>query len=320
MQLSKEILTASADSIIDTGSHLFWSGTPNESLTASVNEFGQTAPVLVRETDSGFELIAGHARLSILRQLKHPVLVRMVLEAEALDMGLLYLTDNSHRLMDDGMRLAALRYFKPLIDEKALMTDILPRLGIKPKSKDSKMLMAWLDMPANWQAHLAAGHVPLAAVNSLARMSTDDRQAVEPLFAGFSWSRSNAVNVLTWLFETSKMTESPIADIIQQAGMTDILKQGLSPKDTIARLCTVAKAARYPELSRLQNTFTKAASELSAGTRWRVIQPNNFETGGAELTIQIKDKAQLKKAVQDLETMAGLSTWNEIWGLGGKND
>lgn len=320
MQLSKEIITVSADSIHDTGSHLFWTGPADESLTDSINEFGQAAPVLAREADNGFELIAGHARLSTLRQLNQPVLVRLVLDADERDMGLLYLADNAQRPLDDGMRLAALRYFQTLMNEKELKSDILPRLGIKPKSKDAKLLFSWLDMPGNWLAHLATGNVPLAAVTPIKRMSDTDRLTVEPLFAGFSWSRSNAVNLLTWLFETSKMTEAPIADVMQQAGMAEIMKQGLSPKDTIARLCTAAKAARYPELSILQDRFNKAAGEIAAGTKWRVVQPNNFETGGAELTIQVKDAAQLKKAVEDLETMTGISRWKDIWELGGKND
>lgn len=320
MQLSNEILTASADSINDTGSHLFWAGSVDKSLVESIKEFGQAAPVLVRETDSGFELIAGHARLSVLRQLKQPVLVRLVLETDDRDLGLLYLTDNAQRPIDDGMRLSAVQYFKPLMDSEKLASDILPRLGVKPKSKDSKLLLSWINMPTNWQEHLAAGNIPLAAVTPLARMSEADRLSIEPLFANFSWSRSNAVNILTWLFETSKMTGTSISDVIEDAGMADILKQGLSPKDTIARLCTLAKTARYPELSVLQNRFSKAASELTAGTKWRVTQPNNFETGGAELTIQVKDEAQLKKAVAELETMADLAPWNEIWRLGGKND
>ena len=320
MQLSKEILTASADSITDTGSHLFWSGTISQSLIVSIKEFGQAAPILVREDDTGFTLIAGHARLSVLRQLKQPVLIRLVLDTDDQNLGLLYLADNAQRSMDDGMRLAALRYFQPLMDEKALISDILPRLNIKPKSRDAKLLISWLDMPDNWQAHLAAGNIPLAAGTPLGRMSGDDRLAVEPLFAGFSWSRSNAVNILTWLFETSKMTRTTISDSMKQTGMAEILKAGLSPKDTITRLCTAAKAARYPELSLLQDRFNRAASDITAGTKWRVVQPNNFETGGAELTIQVKDAAQLKKAVNDLEIMAGLASWEKTWGLGSKND
>ena len=320
MQLSNEIISTSHDHINDAGSHLFWSGNISDSLEESIREFGQAAPVLVRETANGLELIAGYARLTVLRRLNQPVLVRMTIDATESDMGLLYMADNAQRILDDGMRLAALNYFRPMLDEKQLEADILPRLGIKPKSKDGKLLLAWLDMPDNWQKHLTAGNVPLAAALPLGHMSMDDRQACEPLFSEFSWSRSNAVNALTWLFEASKMTDTTVADIVQRSGMAEIMKQGLSPKDTIARLCSAAKATRYPELTLLQDRFSKAARNISAGTKWQMLQPNNFETGGAELTIHVKDETQLKKAVKDLETMAGFPAWDEIWGLGGRND
>lgn len=320
MQLSSETRTAQADNIHDTGDHLFWSGNSDDSLINSIREFGQMTPVLACDTDQGMELVAGHGRLAALRQLDELVLVRMVTVENDIEKGLLYLADNAERTIDDGMRLAALNYFHALMDKKAVQSDILPRLGVKPKSKDAKLLMAWLDLPDNWQDHLAAGHVPLAAGTPLTRMDQADKDAVEPLFANVSWSRSNAVNMLTWLFETSKMKGTPVADVIQNAGLDDIMRQGLSPKDAIAKFTAAAKAARYPELSALQNTFAKAARELTAGTKWRVTQPNNFETGGAELSIQVKDAKALEKAVNELESMAGLSSWQELWNLGGKND
>jgi len=320
LQLSNEIITASASAVRHTGSHLFWTTNPTESLRISIRQFGQTTPVLAQETQDGLELIAGHARLAILRELGEPVLVRLVEDADDRDKGLLYITDNATRPMDDGMRLSALQYFRPIIDDKALKADIFPLLGVKPKSKDAKLLLAWLDLPKAWQNLLAKGNIPLAAGTTIARMNDYDRGAVEQLFSGFSWSRSNAVNMLTWLFETGKMHASPVADVMESAGLNDILKQGLSPKDAITRLTTAMKAARYPELSQLQDDFAKAARELTAGTRWRMNQPNNFETSGAELSVQIKNSSQLAKAIKELETMAGMSPWQTMWKLGGQND
>lgn len=320
MQLLSETRTAPANSIQNEGKHLFWTSDPDKNLVNSIHEFGQVAPVLAQQTENGLELIAGHARLEACRQLNKLVLIHMCIASNDINKGLLYMADNSERALDDGMRLAALQYFRPLMDEKSLREDILPRLGIKPKSKDAKLLMAWLDLPGTWQNHLAAGNVPLAVGAILARMDDDNRAAIEPLFSGFSWSRSNAVNTLTWLFEASKMKQLPIADVMEQAGLNEILKQGLSPKDAIARLTAATKAHRYPELTSLQTTFSKAAREITAGTRWRMAQPNNFETGGAELTIQVKDAAQLEKAVKELDSMSTLSPWNDLWKLGGKND
>ena len=241
----------------------------------------------------------------------------MVQDADAKDKGLLYLTDNMHRIMEDGMRLKALEYFVPLMDEKELAQDILPRLGIKPKSKDARLLKNWLSMDGTWRDLLSRGNVPLAAVLPLSRMTKADRDAVETFFTGFSWSRSNAVNILTWLFEITKMTDQPLQKVLHDTGMTALLSQGLSPKDAIARLTAAARQARYPELSRLQAKFTDAAGEITTGTRWRMVQPNNFETGGSELTIQVKDADQLRQAVKDLEDMAVSPAWDKIWNLGG---
>lgn len=320
MQLSQEIITAPAAAVLDSGEHLFWSSDPDESLRKSIEEIGQTTPVLAQETEGGLELISGHARLAALREQNIPVMIRLVMDADTRDKGLLYLTDNSHRVLDDGMRLAALRYFAELMNPKELVSDILPRLGVKPKSKDAKLFKTWLTLNSEWHDALFAGNVPLAAGAILARMTDADRAAVLPLFTAISWSRSNAVNVLTWLFEASKMRETDVAAVLADSGMNDISAQGLSPKDAIAKFVAAAKAIRFPELGKLQDTFSKAAREITAGTKWRMIQPNNFETGGSELTIQVKDAKQLAQAIKDLEAMAGLTPWETVWKLGGGND
>lgn len=315
-----EIFTVGSTSIATTGLHLFWSDKPDESLKDSLMEIGQTTPVLVCEGENGLELVAGHARLTLLTETGNPILARMVEDATPVDKGLLYLADNMQRPVDDGMRLKALAYFAPLMDAKALSRDILPRLGVKPKSKDAKLLAAWLDQPKQWQDLLISGNVPLAAATPLGRMDAAEQETVFPLFENYSWSRSNAVNLLNWLFETARMTASSVKDVIEQAGMNAIMSQGLSPKDTIARLSAAARTARYPELTKLQTSFAEAAGEIVAGTRWRMVQPNNFETGGSELTIQVKDATQLRRAVEDLQTMEKSPAWEKIWKLGSSNE
>jgi ParB family chromosome partitioning protein len=320
VQLSYEIVTAPADAIRDGGSHLFWASDPSPALTGSIRELGQAQPLLVHETGDGLSLIAGHARLAALRALGQPAMARLVIAPDPKDLGILYLTDNALRPLDDAMRLAALRYFAPLMDAPSLAAHILPRLGVRPGSKDAKLLLAWLDMPAAWQAHLAAGRVPLAAGGPLAAMDEADRAAVEPLFAEHSWSRSNAVNMLTWLFETARMTGSPLAEIMDRSGMTDVPVQQLSPKDAMARLAASAKSARYPSLSALEARFDAAARELAAGTRWRVSQPDNFETGGVELSVRIADPEQLGRALRELAAMADRPQWATLWTTDASND
>jgi ParB family chromosome partitioning protein len=312
--------TVPAHTVKAEGDHLFWASEPDEALADSIREFGQIAPVLARDTDNGMELVAGYRRLRVLREQDSLALARMVDAPTPADLGLLYLADNSQRVLTDPMRLAALRYFRPLMDGKTLASDVLPRLGVKPKSKDARLLLAWLDLDGGWQDRLDRGCVPLAGGEVLARMDPADREAVAPLFDDLAWSRSSGVNVLTWLFEAGKMAGTPLAQVLDRAKLTEILGQGLSPKDAIARLTAAARLVRYPHLSALREDFDRAAREITAGTGWRLAQPNNFETGGAELSIQVRTPEQLAKAARDLETMAPLSPWDTLWNLGGKNE
>ena len=102
--------------------------------------------------------------------------------------------------------------------------------------------------------------------------------------------------------------------------MADILGQGLSPKDAIARLTACARQARYPELNRLQARYGEAAAEITTGTRWRMAQPDNFETGSSVLSVQVKTPEQLARAVAELEELAASPAWAGLWNLGSGND
>ncbi|MGE4423247.1 MAG: hypothetical protein AB7D39_13195 [Pseudodesulfovibrio sp.] len=320
MQLTSEIFTSPAQAIRTGGGHLFWSGNISESLRNSIAEFGQSAPVLVYNGEHGPTLAAGSARLAVLAELGRPVLARMVEGEDAVSLGLLYLADNAHRPLDDAMRFKALQYFAPLLDEAALEQDVLPRLGVRARSKDARLLLDWLGLPEAWQRLLGSGTLPLAAGMVLARMNEADRDAVMPLFEGMTWSRSNAVNVLTCLYEAARMAGTPVAEVMERAGMPALLDQGLSPKDAIARLCAAARQARHPELTRLRERFDAAARTVTGGTAWKLVQPDNFETDGAELSVRVKDPAQLARAVEELRAVADNPAWKTVFNPGGGND
>ena len=135
MLLTSEIVTSSNQAIRAGGAHLFWSGNIQESLRNSITEFGQSAPVLVRETERGLELVAGASRLALLTELGRPVLARLVEAESPVELGLLYLADNAHREPDDAMRIRALRHFAPHLDRDGLERDILPGSACGPNPR-----------------------------------------------------------------------------------------------------------------------------------------------------------------------------------------
>ncbi|GKT30371.1 ParB N-terminal domain-containing protein, partial [Aduncisulcus paluster] len=81
---------------------------------------------------------------------------------------------------------------------------VAPLLGIKPKSRDMKFWLDWMELQPEYDELLRLGHIPLAAVSVLIKLDETDRAALVRFFEKLSWSRSNAVNFLTWLYETSR--------------------------------------------------------------------------------------------------------------------
>ena len=93
--------------------------------------------------------------------------------------------------------------------------------------------------------------------DALHRMDAAEQEALFPFFQAFSWSRGNAVNLLTWLRETSLREKQSVIDMAAAAQKE--LSPDLSPKDAMARITAEVRRLRYPALSALERNFTEAA-------------------------------------------------------------
>jgi len=294
------------------GSWLFWAREPDQRLIASLSGLGQTTPVIVERGTRPLSLIAGHARVRALKDLSRPVLA-VSADANPTEKGLLYLASNTGRPLTSGMRLQALRYFERLLPEEDLGSVVGPYLGLSPHEREWELLCKWLRLPRALDAYLIQGNLPLETALILARLGPLELEALSPFFSDLRWSKSNAVNLFTWLWEAGQARSCGLDQLLEPEGFTEILNQNLSPKDAMARLSAKARGLRYPTLSRLEEDFAEASRGLSAGTAWEVAPSKNFEARAVTLSARIKDRDQLIKAVQDLENMAKSGVWETLW-------
>ncbi len=312
MKISTRIELFDAGDLDLSGPWLFWAQEPDPRLVASLTGLGQTTPVIVERGTRTRKLIAGHARALALRDLSRPVLA-VSAEANSTEKGLLYLASNTGRTLTSGMRLQALRYFKGLLPEEDLGAVVGPYLGLGPPGREWDLLCLWLGLPQAFDTYLIQGNLPLAAALVLARLGPLELKAVAPFFSDLRWSKGNAVNFLTWLWEAGQARGLGLDQLLEPEGFTEILERNLSPKDAMARLSAKARALRYPTVSRLEEDFASASGGLCAGTAWEVSPGMNFEAGAVTLSARIRDRDQLIKAVRDLEDMAGSGVWETLW-------
>lgn len=285
-----------------SGTWLFWSQPPSPALRRSLECHGQLVPVLVDASGPRPVLVAGSARVAALAELGREVLCLDLGVQDWLARGLVYVQSNLGRELADWHTVAAMRYFAAL--PQADLGPALEGLGLEPRSKKLRLVRSWLALPLHWDLFLAAGNVPLACAELLDGFAPDDLEAVEPLFAGLSWSRGNAVNVLTWLREICARDAIRAKDVLAACKTAGILAAGLSPKDAMARVIQELRRRRYPLLSTMERDFSDAARRVAAGTRWRLVQPDCFESDAIEIGARLGSVSELRAASAELARMA----------------
>ncbi|ACS79334.1 ParB N-terminal domain-containing protein [Maridesulfovibrio salexigens] len=301
-----------------SGPWLLHPESPAEKLIPSLKKHGQLVPVLAVEESGKTLLVAGRARVAAASKLGMDVLVRYIDAADDTEKAVLHLEENSARLTDESLKLSAVRFFAARMDVAELPKTVAPLLGIKPKSRDMKFWLDWMELEPEYDELLRRGHIPLAAVSVLIKLGETDRAALVRFFEKLSWSRSNAVNFLTWLYETSRRENKSVVELISAPAFPAFESAGESesPKDAVTRFCKAAKELRYPTLSELEKVHNKIVSEICAGTKWRVEPVGSFETGEVLIQTRFKSREMMQKAMEDLESIAKFSGWEDLFELG----
>ena len=310
MHVEIQVMELAPEQIDCSGPWLFWKEPPTPELEASLERCGQLVPVLVREGENGPELIDGLKRVTALARLGRPVSARFV--DGDVDPGVLYCAANTAGggFVGESRGVSAWRYFQAAgmsFDSAANL------LGTAPRSRQWKQVVQWAELEPVWDRLLADGHVALAHGPLLARMSGEDRETLVALFEKLSWSRNNGQNLLTWLWELGRSRKESVAQVMDSLKIPDLAGQELSPKDRIARILEVVRRARYPHLTEMERAFRSRSREVTAGTRWQVRPGDVFETGGVELSVRVKNREEMDRAVEDLERMQRDRVWETIW-------
>lgn len=296
------------------GNWILWPQEPDESLIESFSKFGQIVPVIAVRENNRVKIVAGYRRALAAQKLGMALKV-VFIEANPVQRAMIYMQENFGRTIDDSMRLAALRYFSPLIDQKSIKDEVAPLLGIRPKSRDMKLWTAWLELPEDYDNLLCSGSIPLAAATLLRTFSPNDLSVLKQFFENLSWSRSNAVNFLTWLYESAKLRGKTLAEIVAEENLTP-RRLDENPKDAAARIAAHARRIRYPHLSDLETQFSTISTGISSGTGWRISSSGNFENGDSEILFRIRSRSDLEKALSSLNDLSASPEWEKLWNLG----
>lgn len=141
-------------------------------LAASIREVGILQPLVIRSTETGFELIAGERRLRAAKELgldRVPVLIRQAAESESMEMALV---ENLQR--EDLNPLETAAAYQALMDSFGFTKDQLAhRLG-KSRSAVTNTL-GLLQLPDSIQAMVLAERLSEGHARALRALETEER-------------------------------------------------------------------------------------------------------------------------------------------------
>jgi ParB family chromosome partitioning protein len=72
----------------------------------------------------------------------------------------------------------------------------------------------------------------------------------------------------------------------------------------MARISQQVRLRRFPRLSAMERDFAEAARRVAAGTRWRIVQPDQFESDAVEMTVRVRNVDELRAAGAELARLA----------------
>ncbi|SDL04523.1 chromosome partitioning protein, ParB family [Maridesulfovibrio ferrireducens] len=298
-----------------SGEWLLYPSLFDEGFISSIKTVGQLVPVLFAKDGNKIILVAGRSRVLAAEKLGVKVSGIFVDAEDEVSRAFIHMEENRARVADDALKLNVFRFFHTRIAEKDLSQRVAPLLGMKPKARDLKLWLEWLTLPQDFDGVLQCGNFPLAAVSVFSKFSDEDKKAILPYFEKLGWSRSNAVNFLTWLYETSRRDMKSVSALISEHGLSPA-KENESPKDGVARLCKAAKMLRFPVFSDLLKTKENIVGEICVGTKWRVESVGNFETGEVVLQTRFKSRDVMQKAIEDLDSIQKSDGWDKLFEIG----
>lgn len=284
-----------------SGAWLFWKREAAPALRRSLALHGQMSPVVVDVSAGRPVLVAGFSRVACLAELGRGVVCVTVSGLDEWSKGLAYVHSNAGLDVTDARLVAALRYFDSLHGPENEPWDAL---DVSARSKQARLARSWLDLPLSWDSLLASGALPLACAEALQLFDPSDYDRLKAVLEPFAWSRGNAVHFLTWVGETCRRETVSLATVLESMGVASLLREDLSPKDAMGRLVHAARGVRYPELSRMEGALREVARRMTAGTRFRLTQPDQFESDEVELSVRLSNGAQLRQAALDLTRIA----------------
>ncbi len=294
-----------------------------ELLLLSIQHIGIINPPILREARGPYlEIVIGQRRIEVLKALGTPHFPARVVTAseagtEACLLAALY--DNlTTRTLNPMETALVLEHLCGHFLEQEVISRFLPLMGLPRRARVLELYLGCLrELEPAMQRALAQGMLSLRAVENMLLL---DREARASLFGVISELRMNTnqqIQLIELTNDLAHQTESSIPQCLDAPRIQEILKaQPPNPPQQARRLLQELRKARYPRLSRAEETFHRRVQDLDLPQGVSIQAPPFFEAPGYRMEIRFRCGQELKERLEALCNMSELDSFEDPWEKG----
>lgn len=280
----------------------------NESFTKSIVKHGILHPPIVTEIQpKSYVIVAGRKRLSTFRALfpKEKLCTCMIIQAQMpkIDIFSILLEEIlTSRQLTPIEKAIFLQKISPLIDEKHIAKEFLPRIGLPPDTFSLKQSIALLNLEEPLIRAIHQGNINEKVALDILPLSAKDRQAVLQIISSLQFSVSNQKKLLNICRELASRENRTIAAVLEDKGVQDILNhQEANPPQKTKNLMNRLSRKYMPRSSHAADEFRRFAASMHLPQNVSVDHTPFFEDDSVTLSITFSNRESVQNAWKKIE-------------------
>jgi ParB family chromosome partitioning protein len=277
-------------------------------LKQSIKQVGVLNPPLLRKkSNATYQIICGYKRIHALRELGFSSSTCTIVPSKTSDKKslLLSLYDNTyHREFNPIEKSMIINKLLNYYSEEKIVHDFLPVLKLQPHISQLKAFKPLCRLEKEIKDAILEGKISEHTAIQLSQMDRASRRVLAKLLIVLKLSVSKQAEILEYVSEIAIRESLTMEKVINASEMRSILSsEELNQPQKGEAIRNYLRERRYPQLAEKEREFTYNLKQLKLHPHIYLKPPPFFEGNHYHLSLHFKDLEELKKRLQELESL-----------------
>ena len=288
-------------------------------LIRSIQEFGLiNLPIVVRQGEGRVDVVSGYRRILALKNLQiGEIPCRDTTDSglSPLQLLLLNLHENcvtrEFNEVEKAMILARLVHHIP---REEVIHSYMPLLSLPSRESTLDLFLNMEGQSHPIKRALAKGEVSVKAFEALLEVESGFRSGLIKSMLDLKLTFNQQLQFIELTVDICTRDGIDIPELFNQASFVGIMEnEKLNLPQKTKTTLGLLKSIRFPLLTRSEESFRKAVSELGLPDGTRISHPPFFEGPDYRLDVPFKNGRQLKDRINVLNNLDGLEALADPW-------